>query len=227
LRKLWNALKNRVNGKGERGATLMIVAVSLIPLVGMLALVFDMGSQVTARRTMTQAADAGALAAAHACTTPTDPQFGNPEAAADLLVLENTRDFAVISDFTGGITKINGCSPTTSGSVTVVYSGTIGRFFAGILGVGPGTETTTATASWTVTATTTTPAPVVGNPSQNGQNSNGNGGQSGNGQGNTQTDPVAGPPGADCSNPGVGITPGTNPNHCPVTTYSADIRLTA
>jgi Flp pilus assembly protein TadG len=182
----------------EGGAVLLIVAFTLIAMLGMLVLTFDLGHSVTTRRTLVQAADAASLAAAQACGKGLDP-----EAAADTLASENLAGFPAASGLSGGVTSISGvCQVGGNGSVTVRYTTSVSYFFAPIFGVNQGSVSSAAAASWT--STFVPPAIIVGNPSQNG----GHGG----GHGNTQTDPQ--PPGADCSNPNVGITPGLDPNHC-------------
>ena len=51
----------------ESGAVLMIVAISLLALLGMVVLTFDLGRGVALKRNMVNAADAAALAAAREC----------------------------------------------------------------------------------------------------------------------------------------------------------------
>ena len=51
----------------DQGAVLAIVAISLLVLLGMLVLTFDLGHGVALKRNMVNAADAGALAAAREC----------------------------------------------------------------------------------------------------------------------------------------------------------------
>src|SRR5918994_912076 len=51
----------------EQGAVLAIVAISLLALLGMVVLTFDLGRGVALKRNMVNAADAAALAAAREC----------------------------------------------------------------------------------------------------------------------------------------------------------------
>ena len=60
----------------ERGAVLMIVAISLVVLIGMLVLTADLGRMVASRRDFVRASDAASLAAAQQCAE------ANGEAAA-------------------------------------------------------------------------------------------------------------------------------------------------
>lgn len=184
----------------DRGAVLIIVAILLPVLIGVLALVGDLGFQIAARRQVVTAADAASLAAAQACSYGHDPA-----AAVQELVTANLADAPGVSEASGTITNLTGsCDGLTSGHLTVTTHATVSRFFAGILGIGPGSVSSTATAEWTVTAAVPGP-PVVGNPSNGG---NGQGG------GHTKVDPQS--TGQDCSHNAVGgPAPGGNPDHCP------------
>ena len=53
--------------EGERGATAVIVTLSLIALLGLIVLTVDVGQLLFKRRTMVNASDAAALAAAQSC----------------------------------------------------------------------------------------------------------------------------------------------------------------
>jgi Flp pilus assembly protein TadG len=64
----------------ERGAVLLIVAVSLIVLFGMLVLVVDLGLLVARKRVTVQAADAAALAAAQSCAARDGATSANAQA---------------------------------------------------------------------------------------------------------------------------------------------------
>jgi Flp pilus assembly protein TadG len=55
--------------KDEGGAVLVIVALSLIALFAMAVISIDVGGVYAARRSMVNAADAAALAAAQTCIT--------------------------------------------------------------------------------------------------------------------------------------------------------------
>ncbi len=126
----------------ERGATLVIVALSLIAIFAMVILTVDVGGLLLKRRAMVNASDAAALAAAQSCVRT---GAGTPEAVADQFAADNVSGL-LASD--GGITASVGC-PGATGYVTVRYSVPQQLWFAGVLGFGgSGTVTTTATAAW-------------------------------------------------------------------------------
>jgi hypothetical protein len=144
----------------ERGAVLAIVAITLIALLGMLVLTFDLGRGVALKRNMVNAADAGALAAARECGLA----HGEPSAmaAADELVADNN-DAATVTGF-----EINPdpavCSgagnPDPDGRNTVTVTVTVPQeyFFAQIFGFDSGEVVASATAEWIAGATG--PAPL-------------------------------------------------------------------
>jgi len=131
----------------ERGATLAIVAISLICLLGMLVLTFDLGRGVALKRNMVNGADAGALAAARECGLG----HGAPsaEAAAGQLVGDNN-DAADVTGF--DVDDAAQCAGMPSGGehqVTVTATVPQEYFFAQIFGFDEGTVTASATAEWT------------------------------------------------------------------------------
>ena len=118
----------------------MIVALSLVALVGMLVLVVDVGGLLYARRQMVNGSDAAALSAAKACAMTTDTE--NPELQADTYAGLN------VSDVNVGVTNIVadesvGCDTGGSGYVTVRYSTTRDLFFGPVLGSGTTADVTT------------------------------------------------------------------------------------
>jgi hypothetical protein len=136
----------------ERGAVLAIVGISLLALLGMLVLTFDLGRGVGLKRNMVAAADAGALAAARECGLAN----GQPsaKAAADALVADNN-----------GVATVTGfqidpdpavCSgagnPDPDGRNTVTVTVTVPQdyFFAQIFGFNSGEVVASATAEWTL-----------------------------------------------------------------------------
>jgi Flp pilus assembly protein TadG len=144
----------------EQGAVLAIVGLSLLVLLGMLVLTFDLGHGVALKRNMVNAADAGALAAARECGLAN----GKPSAtaAASELVADNN-DAATVTNV-----EINPddavCSgagnpdPDGKNSVTVTVSVPQEYFFAQIFGFDSGTVVASATAEWTLQVTG--PAPL-------------------------------------------------------------------
>jgi hypothetical protein len=134
----------------ERGATLAIVAISLICLLGMLVLTFDLGSGVAIKRNMVNAADSGALAAAMECGRGNGPAIARAE--AEELVVDNNGAAEVI-----GFELAPGaqCGPGSTSAadpkneVTVTVRVPHEYYFAQIFGFDQGAVVATATAEWT------------------------------------------------------------------------------
>jgi hypothetical protein len=140
----------------EQGAVLAMVAISLIVLLGMAVLTFDLGHGVALKRNMVNAADAGALAAARECGLAKGE--ASARAAASQLVTDNN-DAASLLPGTDGL-EINPdpavCSgagnPDPDGKNTVTVTVTVPQeyFFAQIFGFEGGEVVATATAEWTM-----------------------------------------------------------------------------
>jgi Flp pilus assembly protein TadG len=130
----------------EEGAVAVIVAILLFVLVGIGALVVDVGNLYWERRQLQNAADAGALAAAQALVT------GEAEANA----LQTARQFADANNSRGAFVADGDPGfVTTASSVTVTAEtgdiggeGTLSSFLAGVLGVDNYATNASATASW-------------------------------------------------------------------------------
>jgi len=144
----------------ERGAVLAIVAITLIALLGMLVLTFDLGRGVALKRNMVNAADAGALAAARECGLAN----GKPSAqtAASELVADNN-DAATVTGLQiapNDAVCSGGANPDPDGRNTVTVTVTVPQeyFFAQIFGFDEGAVVASATAEWTLE--TSGPAPL-------------------------------------------------------------------
>jgi hypothetical protein len=138
---------------GERGATAVIVVISLFAMLGLVVLTVDVGQLLFKRRAMVNASDAAALAAAQSCAGLGDTD--DPTLVANVFAQHN------VSVATGGITEMVGCDGPARGHVTVEYGMDQSLFFAGILGAnGPARVTTTATAGWGPTGGGN-PVPIV------------------------------------------------------------------
>ena len=87
----------------ERGATAVIVALTLIALCGMIVLTVDVGQLLFKRRAMVNASDAAALAAA-SCAGISDSE--SPEAMADVFALDNV---SVANSTAANIIDVTGC----------------------------------------------------------------------------------------------------------------------
>ena len=136
----------------DQGAVLAIVAISLLVLLGMLVLTFDLGHGVALKRNMVNAADSGALAAARECGLAN----GRPSAeqAADELVVDNN-DAATVTGFQidpndAVCSGAGNPDPDGKNTVTVTVSVPQEYFFAQIFGFDGGTVVASATAEWTM-----------------------------------------------------------------------------
>jgi Flp pilus assembly protein TadG len=144
----------------EQGAVLAMVAISLIVLLGMLVLTFDLGRGVAIKRNMVNAADAGALAAARECGLANGDVSARK--AADALVADNN-DAATVTGFQidpnpAVCSGAPNPDPDSKNTVTVTVSVPQEYFFAQIFGFDGGTVVASATAEWTTGVTA--PAPL-------------------------------------------------------------------
>lgn len=132
------------SSENERGAVAVIVALSLIAIFGLIVLTVDVGQLLYKRRSMVNASDAAALAAAQTCAGTVDSD--SPESMADTFALDNV---AVAKAGVTNIIDIAGCDGPPFGHVTVEYAMDQNLFFAGVLGFnGPASVRTRATAGW-------------------------------------------------------------------------------
>ncbi len=153
----------------EQGAVLAIVAISLIVLLGMLVLTFDLGRGVALKRNMVNAADAGALAAARECGLANGE--ASAKAAASELVADNN-DAATVdrlpdrSRARRSAADAGNPDPDGKNTVTVTVSVPQEYFFAQIFGFDSGTVVASATAEWTLELSG--PAPLKVEAAQGG-----------------------------------------------------------
>jgi Putative Flp pilus-assembly TadE/G-like len=136
----------------EQGAVLAMVAISLIVLIGMAVLTFDLGHGVALKRNMVNAADAGALAAARECGLAKG-EASAKAAAGDLVTDNNTA--AKVTGFVikPGTAVCSGAgNPDPDGHNTVTVTVTVPQeyFFAQIFGFKGGQVVASATAEWTL-----------------------------------------------------------------------------
>jgi hypothetical protein len=129
-------------GRDERGATAVIVVLSLVALFGMIVLTVDVGGLLFARRGMVNASDAAALAAAQSCIGEGE----DAEAFADQFAASNAN--GVVTAGTNITEQVN-CHAGEAGFVSVEYQRDWPLFFTGVLGLGnEGRVATAATAHW-------------------------------------------------------------------------------
>ena len=131
----------------ESGVVLMIVAVTLLVLLGMLVLTVDLGRAVAVKREMVAGTDAAVLAAAQQCATGNS--YSSANAAADAVLAENKSGATVVGD----IDAPNcGGDPSEEESqfVTAETTVEVDYFFAGIFGFESGPVVARAVAEWGV-----------------------------------------------------------------------------
>jgi len=127
----------------EDGAVLAIVAISLICLLGMLVLTFDLGRSVAIKRQMVSGADAAALAAAQECAM--GHGLESAKAAANS-ILDDNMSGSTVSTFSAP--QCNSPSTRADKQVTVTATTGVDYFFAPIFGISDGTVEAHATAVW-------------------------------------------------------------------------------
>jgi Flp pilus assembly protein TadG len=137
----------------DQGAVLAIVAISLLVLLGMLVLTFDLGHGVALKRNMVNAADSGALAAARECGLAHGEDSATQ--AADQLIADNNASASRVGplEFNPGPSACSGAGnpdPDGKNTVTVTVSVPQEYFVAQICGFDGGTVVATATAEWTM-----------------------------------------------------------------------------
>ena len=141
----------------EGGAVVAMLAITLLVLIGMLVLTFDMGSIVSVRRDMVNASDAAVLAAARACAL--GDGYGAAQTAAGELIDENT---ANLSPTTMTAFDAPECEALNSNLKYVAASAQtdVDYYFAPILGFESGPVNSTATAAWGPAIGVANPVPL-------------------------------------------------------------------
>lgn len=145
----------------ERGAVLAIVAITLISMLGMLVLTFDLGRGVAIRRNMVNASDAAAIAAARDCALGSP--YGQAQQAARELIAHNNGS-ARLTFFEADPILCNGNLPqgtTIDPSLVTVESTVLQEyFFAQIFGLSSGDVRTRARALWGPAIGVANPVPL-------------------------------------------------------------------
>src|SRR5919106_7023423 len=140
----------------EHGAVLAIVGISLLALLGMVVLTFDLGRGVALKRNMVNAADAAALAAARECGLAHGT--GPAETEAKDLIVDNNGSATLTNIAFDSEPQCSGVPSGGERQVRVTVSVPQDYFFAQIFGFNSGTVTASATAEWTLGQTS--PAPL-------------------------------------------------------------------
>jgi Flp pilus assembly protein TadG len=125
--------RSRIDPEGERGATIVIVALALIAMFGMVVLVVDVGGLLWKRRELVNGSDAAALSAAATCSLPSTVDNRTAETAADQQAQQNVTGLDPTTA-TNATVPAGLCHSTTSGWVKVQYSQNQHLFFAPVLG---------------------------------------------------------------------------------------------
>src|ERR671911_2407885 len=140
----------------ERGAVLAIVGISLLALLGMVVLTFDLGRGVAIKRNMVNAADSAALAAARECGLAHGT--GSAQTEAKDLIVDNNGSAKLTNIAFDSAPQCSGAASGGERQVKVTVSVPQDYFFAQIFGFNSGTVTASATAEWTLGVTS--PAPL-------------------------------------------------------------------
>ena len=137
--------------RDESGVALPMAALFMIALLGMAALVIDLGNGWRIRRSLIQATDSGALAAAqefvnnqNGCTNGTASSYVNANEAAAVMTLCDPHVYS------GG----------EQGRVTVSADHNVQTWFSSVLGLGDFTVSSTTTALWGPPAAVTGLRPI-------------------------------------------------------------------
>lgn len=129
----------------DRGATIVIVGLMLVAILGMVALVTDIGGLVTMKRRVVTASDSAALAAAQSFARSQGGLCGS--AGGNATALAAADSFA--QDNISSATSVAFTPNCPDKSVEVQYKAPVHFFFAQVLGQGSGDEVpATSTARW-------------------------------------------------------------------------------
>ena len=135
----------RARLRDERGATIVIVGLMLVAILGMVALVTDVGGLVTMKRRVVTASDSAALAAAQSFARNQGGLCGS--AGGNATALASASSFA--HDNVSTATSVAFTPDCHNKSVEVQYKAPVHFFFAQILGQGSGDDVqATSSAIW-------------------------------------------------------------------------------
>ena len=139
------SVRSRIGSDGERGATVVIVALSLVAMFGMIVLVVDVGGLLYKRRELVNASDAAALSAAQTCALSLTKDGRDSQTAANESAGQNVSG----TGLSGTVSDSGNCHTSGTGWVKVQYSQQQHLFFAPVLGFSNSNGVTTrATAIW-------------------------------------------------------------------------------
>lgn len=127
----------------ERGATAVVVALLMVPLIGFAAIAVDVGSLYSERRQLQNGADAAALAIAQDCAVAA-PACSSAAATASSLAAGNANDGSAAATATVGTRSVLVRASTTNAD----GSTGLAHFFAPVLGIRSTTVAATSSARW-------------------------------------------------------------------------------
>lgn len=122
----------------ERGAVAVVVAILMVPLLGMAAISLDIAATYSDKQKLQIGADAAALAVAQDCSDQNCDRPG--QTAREFVDLNSTTPDTAVS--------VNPGLSSTTGKVTVTASATRQHWFAPVLGIDESDIETKATAGW-------------------------------------------------------------------------------
>jgi Flp pilus assembly protein TadG len=137
-------ISRRLRASDERGATIVIVVIVMVAVVGMLALVIDVGGLVTMKRRVVTATDSAALAAAQSFARSEGGLCGTPGGNGAALSSAN----AFAHDNVGTASNVAFTPDCDEKSVDVQYGAHVDFIFAKILGATGDTVPAASTAIW-------------------------------------------------------------------------------
>jgi Flp pilus assembly protein TadG len=138
----------------ERGAVAVVVALLMVPLIGLAAISLDVAALWAERQRLQVGADAGAMAIADDCVKGRST-CSTPSSTAQTLAAANDRSAGV----TASVVEPS-LSPS-SGSVTVRTAATRQHLFAPVLGLDSSSVSARATAAWGAPAGGTAVLPLA------------------------------------------------------------------
>ena len=144
-----------VRARSHRGQMLIIVAAAMVALIGILGLAIDLGYTFAQKRTVQNAADAGALAGAQELTTWSSTNNISVVSTVDAIVAMNalgpiTPSVVSCQYVDDNLQPVGDCSttvPSTASGVQVSASETHNTFFMRAIPGAPQTATTSATST--------------------------------------------------------------------------------
>src|SRR5687768_4157383 len=146
LTRLRRRIRTRL--RGERGASAVIVALLLVPLLGFAAIAIDVGALYAERARLQTAADAAALAVARDCALG---ECGDMQGTAQQLVTANVGEADAAPPELG----------ENPSSVTVTGSNPVEHWFAPIIGHESTGVSATATVAWGAPGGGTAALPLI------------------------------------------------------------------